>query len=220
MQFNDLLEQEKIEPEGVMLLRHRPVEPELRKVLPWLASESHDVFNAYQQTQGPIVEKAMPNAKFVAAFIGHEPGKALFVGLYKMAGTRLLSFQQFWNIRAKVELKTFGIQGMSTDSPKKLWFDLVPMNFRSEWKGKLVVQWPGKEVSWWRWAERKRTPNHSILEDSILGRDMPEWTQISIGLEAAKCIAAEVARHAFTMEGGIFYSRCDGRQGLCRCGLW
>ena len=43
------------------------------------------LYNAYQQTQGKVVEKAMKKAEYVASFIGHEPGKALFVGLYKNA---------------------------------------------------------------------------------------------------------------------------------------
>jgi hypothetical protein len=51
-------------------MRHRPQEPELRKVLPWLAAEKPELFNAYQQTHGERVEKAMLGAKFVASFIG------------------------------------------------------------------------------------------------------------------------------------------------------
>jgi hypothetical protein len=58
MNFNALLDQEKIEQRNVLVMRHRPHEPQLRKVLPWLAAEKPDVFNAYQQTQGEKVEKA------------------------------------------------------------------------------------------------------------------------------------------------------------------
>jgi hypothetical protein len=46
----------------------------------------------YQQTQSEEVERAMLEAKFVASFIGHEPGKALFVGLYSIGKTRPLSY--------------------------------------------------------------------------------------------------------------------------------
>jgi hypothetical protein len=53
-------------------------------VFPLLAADRPDLFNAYQQTQGRKVEKAMTKAGYVASFIGHEPGKALFVGLYKI----------------------------------------------------------------------------------------------------------------------------------------
>ena len=99
MQFNDLLLGDGIDPKDVMVFRHRPREPKLRKVLPWLVDENHALFNAYQQTQGKIVEKALLRAKFVASFIGHEAGKAVFVGLYKVNGHRPLSFRQFWKNR-------------------------------------------------------------------------------------------------------------------------
>jgi len=85
MNLNILLADADIDPRTVLVMRHRPFEPELRKVLPWLAAEKPDVFNAYQQTQGEKLEKAMLGAKHVASFIGHEPGKAVFVGLYASA---------------------------------------------------------------------------------------------------------------------------------------
>jgi hypothetical protein len=81
MQFNDLLKNADIDPKEVLILRHRPKEPGVRKVLPWLANERPDVFNAYQQTPSPKAEKAMARAKYVASFIGNAPGKALFIGL-------------------------------------------------------------------------------------------------------------------------------------------
>ena len=179
MQFNDLLSDEHIDPKDVMVFRHRPREPKLRKVLPWLVDEKPEVFNAYQQTQGKIVEKAMLRAKFVASFIGHEAGKAVFVGLYRVNGYRSLSFRQFWKQPALVELKTkYEMGGMTDKLDTTLWFDLVLLEFRKEWKGKLVVGWPGKELSWWRWADRNEFQIQAITEDSILDREMPKWDQL------------------------------------------
>jgi hypothetical protein len=64
MNFNDLLTGKDINPLDVIVMRHRPSEPELRKVLPWLAAERPDLFNAYQQTQrSETVEKAVLTAK-------------------------------------------------------------------------------------------------------------------------------------------------------------
>jgi len=65
MNLNDLLRGKGIDPRHVLVLRHRPNEPELNKVLPWLAAEEPGVFNAYQQTQGERVERAMQ------AMMGH-----------------------------------------------------------------------------------------------------------------------------------------------------
>ena len=59
IELNHLLATQAIDPEKVLVMRHRPFEAELQKVLPWLAAERPDVFNAYQQTQGERVENAM-----------------------------------------------------------------------------------------------------------------------------------------------------------------
>jgi hypothetical protein len=85
MELNDLFQKNGIDPRQVLVLRHRPKEPKLNRALPRLAAERPDVFNAYQSIQASSLEramKAMTGTGFVASFIGHEPGKALFVGLY------------------------------------------------------------------------------------------------------------------------------------------
>jgi hypothetical protein len=115
-----------IDPSTVIVLRHRAHEPELNKVLPWLAEERPVLFNAYQQTQGPKLERAMTGASFVASLLGHEPGKALFVGIYAIGATRRLTFEQFWKVPAYTELKKFGMTGWATNQGQApcLWFDL------------------------------------------------------------------------------------------------
>ncbi len=71
MNLNDLLRSGDIDPSHVLVFRHRPPEPELNKVLRWLAAESPDTFNAYQQTQGEQLEKIMQSMEgvgYVASF--------------------------------------------------------------------------------------------------------------------------------------------------------
>src|SRR5207302_460816 len=104
MDLNDLLLKHGITPAGVLVLRHRPLEPKLRKTLPRLAADRPDLYNAYQQAQFPKVEKAFTRAKFIASFIGVEVGKALFVGLYSVSSWRSLSDEDYWAIPANKEL--------------------------------------------------------------------------------------------------------------------
>ncbi len=66
MMLNDLFnykqldsQHSQVNPEQVIVLRHRPFEAGLAKVLPWLAEEHHDVFNAYQWILCPVLEKSM-----------------------------------------------------------------------------------------------------------------------------------------------------------------
>ena len=94
MNLNDLLRGKSIDPKQVLVMRHRPSEPGLNKVMPWLAAERHDLYNAYQQAQGEKVERVMQKANYVASFIGKEPGKALFIGLYSIDGWEEMAFQK------------------------------------------------------------------------------------------------------------------------------
>ena len=161
MNLNDLLHGENFDPKQVLVLRHRPQESELNKWLPWLAAEKPEVFNAYQQTQNERLQKVMhglTGAGYVASFIGYKPGKALFVGLYSIAVSKPLTYEEYWEIPAHVELKAYGQKVTSkADWPSSLlWFELVPLDFCKSWKGKLVVDWPPPELAWWRWAHRNR----------------------------------------------------------------
>jgi hypothetical protein len=186
MNLNDLLQNQGIDPRKVLVLRHRPYEPEFRKVLPWLAAERPDAFNAYQQTQVPKLECAMRDlvgSGFVASFIGHKPSKALFVGLYSISGAKPLTYEEYWSVPAYVEMKQLGMMGWSRENDERkiqLWFDLLLANFCATWKGKLVIGWPPPERSWWRRAHRNEIPVTAILEESALCPTMPEWTAIEL----------------------------------------
>ncbi len=179
--LNDLLQKHGIAPEQALVFRHTPIEPELNKVLPWLASERPDLFNAYQQTQTEKVENAMKKAKYVASFIAQESDTALFVGLYAVGGWRPLSHEQFWRVPAYAEMKEkFGLMGFSNKRKSVLWFDLKPCDFYRDWKGKLIVRWPPPAVSWWRWADRNEMPVTAIVEESLLVKCMPQWEEIGL----------------------------------------
>jgi hypothetical protein len=205
MNLNALLADNRIDPRDVLVMRHRPYEPELRKVLPWLASEKPDIFNAYQQTQGAKVEKAMLVTKYVASFIGHEPGKALFVGLYSIGKSNPLNYKQYWSVPAYIEMKAFGMTGFTGEARSSvLWFELALMDFYASWKGKLVIGWPPPERSWWRRAHRNEIPVYAVLEDSALDAAMPTWDDINLGWEELGILPARW-RAALSQWRGIYY---------------
>ncbi len=181
MELNDLLIKAGIDPRQVLVFRHRPSERELNKVLPWLAADKPDLFNAYQQTQGEKAEKAMSGTRYVASFIGHRPGRALFVGLYTIGASKSLTRDEYWAIPAYIELKKFGMEGFTEKEHRShvLWFDLaLKDDFYASWKGKLVVSWPPPERSWWRRAHTNKMNVLAVLEDSALDAYMPAWDEI------------------------------------------
>lgn len=217
MNFNDLLTSQSLDPRQVLVLRHRPHEPELNKVLPWIAAEKPEVFNAYQQTQGPRLEGVMDKMVgegYVASFIRHEPGKALFIGLYSIDSSRIMTREEYWKIPAYIEMKAFGMQGFSEEEARTtcLWFDLGLTDFYSKWKGRLIVEWPPPERSWWRRAHRNIMPVHAILEDSALDASMPEWNEIVLTWEELGVLPTRW-RSALSQWRAIYliYDESDGR---------
>jgi hypothetical protein len=209
MNLIDLLRGKDIPLQQVLVLRHRPKEPELRRILPWLAAEKPDTFNAYQQSQTETVENAITRAQYVASFIGHEPGKALFVGLYSVNGWKQITHKQFWRIPANVELRKFGSKEFMQESPRSsiLWFDLVLMSsFYSDWKGKLIVGWPGPERAWHRWAHKPENGMSvlAILNDSAFDGAMPEWNQIDFSWEELSVLPTKW-KSILSQWRGIYY---------------
>ena len=208
MNLSDLLRSKDVDPQQVLAFRHRPLEPELNKVLPWLAAEKPEVFNAYQQAQTKQVEQKMTRAGYVAAFIGHQPGKALFVGLYSVMGSKPITPKDYWKISANVELKTFGVKGFTKESsrPTILWFDLVLTDFYADWKGKLVVRWPPLDRNWHRWAHKPKNemPIFAILDECLLDAAMPEWNEIDLTWEELGVLPTRW-KSALSQWRGIYY---------------
>jgi hypothetical protein len=207
MNLNDLLKGKGIDPEQVLVFRHRPFEPELNKVLPWLAAEKPDVFNAYQQTQGEKLEKvlsSMSGAGYVASFIGLEAGKAQFVGLYRIGKSKPLTEKQFWKVPAYVELKAFNLRGFIDDRPAIQWFELEPTDFYATWKGKLTISWPPPERSWWRRAHRNDMPVLALLEESLFNSAIPEWDAINLSWDELSVLPARW-KTVFGQWRGIYY---------------
>lgn len=208
MELNDLLRKQGIDPERVLVLRHRPSEPKLNRALPWLAADRPEMFNAYQQTQGEKVERAMLGSSFVASFIGHRPGKALFVGLYSIGKSKPLTREEFWRVPAYIEMRNkFSMKGFTEDvnRPHILWFDLkLKEDFYASWRGKLVVGWPPPELSWWRRAHRNKMDVLTILEESALDVEIPRWNEIALTWEELGVLSARW-RSALSEWRAIYY---------------
>jgi hypothetical protein len=206
MNLTWLLGAKGIEPKEVLVLRHRPTEPRLNDVIPWLAAEKPDVFNAYQQTQGEKLERAMTGAKYVASFLGREPGRALFVGLYEIGASRPLTFEQYWKVPAYAEMKEFGMHGFRQESGREsvLWFDLSLTDFYADWKGKLIVGWPPPERSWWRRAHKNDFPILAVLDESALVTSMPDWQDINLTWEQLAVLPTRW-RAALSQWRGIYF---------------
>lgn len=180
--LNDLFIKASIDPAKVVVFRHRPTEPRLRQALPWLAAERPELYNAYQQTHGQRVENALAGMSYVASFIGHEPGRAVFVGLYEVGASKPLTSAEYWKVPAYAELKKLGMKGFTEEEGRSscLWYDLTLTDFYAAWKGRLIVAWPPPERSWWRRAHRNILSVVALPEDSLLVKPVDDWRVLDL----------------------------------------
>jgi hypothetical protein len=182
MDLNNLLSIGNIDPARTLVLRHRPTEPALRRALPLLAAERLDIFNAYQAYQNPAAERsfAAQVGGWLASFISYGPGRAIFVGIWKIQGVKPESNEKYWSRPENRELEKLGIGDSSTahSGTASLRFDLQLMPFHEEWRGKLVIGWPPPERSWVRRAHRNVMPVLAIREESAFSAEPPAWDEI------------------------------------------
>lgn len=178
MNLHQLLIENGIDPDSTLVMRHRPTEPQLRKELIWLAAEKPDVFNAYQQCQNPRVERQLKQASHLASFIGHEPGRALFVGLYQNGTPMKVSRR--WRQENAAFRELFAM-GNKNGPGNWLLFDLKLSQILQRWQGKLVVKWPGRELSYSRWAHsNSRFDVEAIHDESLLTKGIPDWRTLNL----------------------------------------
>lgn len=178
--FNDLFT-DAVVRDNTLMMRHVPIEAGLRADLPFFAATAPEIYNAYQQTQAPREEAQLARAGYLASFIGHRAGQALFIALYRKRGQRTMSFEEYWDHPAYRTLQPYGIRGLSAERGTCQWFDLeeVP-DFYGSWKGKLIIDWRGGERSWSRWVKDMDYPIHAILEDSLLDPPVPHWRDLRL----------------------------------------
>lgn len=180
LEFNDLLVKSGIDPKATLVMRHRPWENELRRTFSWIAAERPKLFNAYQSTQTPNVEKALKRATFVASFIGMEAGKATFIGMYRNNGvSHRLTRESYRKDAVLAELLDLGMHGFADDDPRDEidYFDLSPEDVAGIYQARLVVSW-NVERSWFRWADRNSFPIQAILPVSFIEQSMPDWDDL------------------------------------------
>lgn len=155
-------------------MRHKSAA--LGRLLPWLAAESPDEFNAYQCAHSRNAEASLKKRPLLASFVGLGNGKDCFVGIYENLGAAPITETEFL---AKPEQQRLFTAGYAHNPWRDgtLWFDLQRTNFMEELSGRLLVRWSGGR-NYARLAENNEFPIVAILEDSALAEDMPEWRDL------------------------------------------
>lgn len=212
LSFNDLLRFNDIDPANVLIMRHQPQEPTLRRAFYWIAVTRPDLFNQYQSVHYERQEKQLSKATYLASFIGNRPRKALFVSLCKNNGAREIDYKQYWKIKANKELRAYGMRGFDGSRPSVLLFDLKPMNVFSDWKARLMIDWTGGERSWTRWASENTFAVEAITEKTALEPKMPAWDEILLDWSELRELWPSWRTALSSMRGVYFiFDRTDGK---------
>lgn len=208
--FDTILREARVSSQRMLVLRNSTAD--LGAAVFTVADERPDLFRAYQHTQGDRVKAAMTRASIVASFIGHSPKVAVFVQMYEVAGYRPMTQAEYQSLPEHLELFEYGY-GRMEDRDATLAFDLRPLPHFAEWKGRLVIGWPGREVGWHRWADQNTFPVVAIHEDSLLRRHMPEWHDLVLTWQELKSIPAAWGSRLSQWRGIYFIFDVAQRQG-------
>lgn len=211
LDFNILLELVDLDPADTLIVRHFPVERQLRRVLPWLVHERPDLWLAYQQIQWATLEKAMTRGKHIASFIGLEPGRATFAGIYRIGTWETLDFKGYMTFPGNAELEQLGMSSREPEMDDCLAFDLEPLAHHAEWIGKLTVEWPRPAQNWWRWAGGGKFPVETIVEESRFAQGLPDWRNLVLGWNELNALPASW-RAALAQWRGIYLIHDVGRR--------
>jgi hypothetical protein len=180
--FSELLERAGIDPATVILLRHKAQEDELNRRLPWLIANEPDIYSRWQSIQGASLTKSVIKLSggYIASFIRHGAGRALFVGLYPI-GENHETMSRKEVLRWYAPAMKYGAKPPKGTGSRTILdlHDALP--FYSELKGKLIIDWPGGDRSWWRRAQNMDYPIHAICEQSVLTEQpVPDWDKLIV----------------------------------------
>lgn len=181
LDLRNLLELAGVDPAEVLVVRHAPVERQLKRVLPWLVVERPDLFLAYQRIQWQTLERAMTRGKYIASFVGQEAAAATFAGIYRIGAWDTLDYEGYRRFPGNSELEALGMTGRTPDMADCLAFELERLDYYIDWVGRLVVTWPLPYQRWWRWAGRGQFSVSAITAESRFVRAMPDWQDLTLG---------------------------------------
>ena len=220
--FQDILVKHGIDPTKVLAVRHKLNQwPKLDRLMPWLVENEPDLFNAVQSWQhGKKAEASFKNVEYIAAFLGLESGRAVFVGVYKRGTYRPLSKAQCQTHPPVKKLIAHGAEQEAFDSPREglLLFELELTEIASEYRGKLSIEWSAG-IAFVQYVKRKRSPVrfpiHAIYEENrfVNPRQMPNWRELVLSWDELSTLPDAWAKSLAETRGVYFIFDVSNRKG-------
>lgn len=140
--FEVLLEAAGLQPSVVRLVRHRHA-AKYQRTMYFDAIHRHPRFDQYQSGQGnPRVVSLMGTAAALASFVVDPAGRTMFIGLWRVRGTRPGHIPDPYMPR-------------SVAGPHSSTIDLERMPELDTYSGRIVIDWGGGERAWVQYAHRR-----------------------------------------------------------------
>ncbi len=213
--LNELVRLSGIAAEDVLVFRHRPNEPQLNRVFDWLIAERADLFDCYQSNHGSKTESALSRARYLASFVRHTAGTALFVGFYEIASSRRLTVDECMNRPGHRELMSLGMTGIKATEGRDsvLEFEMPLTAWHADWRGRLIIRWPGLERSWYRWMDRNEFVVEAIARENLFSPTMPSWDELTLAWSELALLPSSW-RVALSQWRGVYLiiDQSDGKQ--------
>lgn len=141
--FNHLLNGAGLNPGEVRLLRHRHLR-EYHRSMYHDAIHRHPRFDQYQSGQGnPTVITQMRSAAVIAAFVADPAGSTVFVGLWRVSGSRKPAPPDPYMTAHRPSHSTSAT------------ILLERMTELEQYCGRIVIDWGGGERAWVQYAARQ-----------------------------------------------------------------
>lgn len=179
MRLNDILALREIDPKDVAIILHTPRDPRLRRLLPWIAAERVDLFEAYQSVHSPSVEATLKGRKYALSFVDIGDSTLALAGLYEINGWEDRAISSLYEDTLFNELsKLEGIhagdisreQGIET----RCVFNFLEKDSLAQYGSKLVISKP-KGRTYVRLAENLDAEVLALHQESQLSSAPPEW---------------------------------------------
>lgn len=216
MDFAVLLRSEDIAPKDVAVLFHASDRPALHRVLPWLAEERPDLFNAYQNNHGPQAEAVVKKRRFLAAFVNTSGRDYTFVGLFEITGATFKTLAELEDHPLRAELRdrfgdgSYRRDGQDPTAGGRLEFSLTPCTALAPLIGRLVVEKPeGRAYA--RLAENLSAPVVEITRERRLVQPAPDWRDFVVTADEIRSLPREWAARLREWRG--VYLICDQTDG-------
>jgi hypothetical protein len=183
--FNDLLSLNGVSPADVTLILHMTTQQPLRDMLPHLAANRRDLFDAYQAVHSDLATGTLRNRPLMASFLPMEGSRLLFEGLYLIAKADLLPTAEIYINAAYTELEA--VWGAMDTAParntkaryEQVRFSFLPDDRLAKLRGRVVIARPAGRA-YARVAAQTEVEVRAVLEMPALDPPPPDWREMVV----------------------------------------